>query len=78
MRRHRIGNPFPAAVVACLRAGRAPTADELRSVAERIEQEADLHGRFSDEPDRRVRTMVRAALLATGMIELGPKDRDRP
>lgn len=76
--RRRIGNPFPSAIVACLRVGRTPTNEELRSVAERIEDEADLRARFASEPDRHLRSVLRAALQATGMIELSLKERNRP
>lgn len=78
MRRRRIGNPFPSAIVACLQAGRAPTNEELRLVATRIEDEAELRARFASEPDRRLRFVLRAAFQATGMIELSLKERNRP
>jgi hypothetical protein len=78
MSRDRIGDPFPAAIIACLRAGRAPTADELRAVAERIECEARLGGRFADAPLRHIDFLLRAALQATGMVEPGVREKSWP
>lgn len=78
MRSRRIGNSFPPAIIACMRAGRPPSDEELKSVAARIEQEAGLFGRFADHPNACIDMTLRAALQATGMVELSAKERNMP
>jgi len=78
MRSRRIGNSFPPAIIACMRVGRPPTGDELKSVADRIEREAELRSRFAGHPSACIRMTLRAALQATGMVELSLKERNMP
>lgn len=78
MRSRRIGNSFSPAIIACLRAGRPPTGEELKSVADRIEREAELQTRFVGHASACIRMTLRAALQATGMVELSLNERNMP
>lgn len=67
-----VGDPFHPEIVACMRAGRRPTRDQLRSVAARIAYEARLRGMLPGGSRERLRHIIRAALQATGMPESSP------